>query len=103
MIKLKSIKTNLTLYFGMLIFVLCIGLGSVAYYTSSDALSSKIDESLMLVTQEAAEVISSNVASELNLVEAYAQLDVIKDPNVLVSEKLAFLKQEAERNGYLWM
>jgi methyl-accepting chemotaxis protein len=103
MIKLKSIKTKLTLYFGILIFVVCIGLGGIAYYISSDAMSSKIDESLSLVTKEAAEVISSKVASELNVVETYAQIDIIKDPTVPINEKLAFLKQEAKRNGYLWM
>lgn len=103
MIKLKSIKTKLILYFGLLIFALCIGLGGIAYYISSDALSSKIDESLMLVTQESADVISSKVESELNVVEAYAQMDIIKDPNVPISEKLSFLEKEAKRNEYLWM
>ncbi len=95
MLQLKSIKTKLTLYFGLLIFAVCIGLGGIAYYISSDALSSKIDESLTLVTKESAEVISSKVASELNVVEAYAQIDVIKNPNVPISEKLAFLEKEA--------
>ncbi len=103
MLKFKSIKTELLLFFGILIFVMCIGLGTIAYFTASDALSSNIDESLMLVTHEATDVISSRIENQLDVLEAYAQMDTIKDTNVPLHEKIEFLKMEAKRNGHLWM
>ncbi len=103
MLKLRSIKTKLILFFGILIFALCIGLGAVAYITASDALSSNIDESLMEVTREASKVISGRVENQLDVLEAYAKMDIIKNTQVSLDEKIAFLKRESEKNGHLWM
>ena len=99
----KSIKTKLILFFGILIFVMCIGLGAIAYLTASDALSSNIDESLMLLTDKSSDVIASGVKNQLDILEAYAQMDTIKNANVPLHEKIAFLKMEAKRNGHLWI
>ena len=101
--KLRTIKAKLILFFGILILVLCIGLGAVSYITASYALSSNIDESLMEVTREASKVISSRVEEQLNVLEVYAQMDIIKNTQVSLDEKIEFLKKESERNGHLWM
>ena len=103
MLTFKSIRTKLILLFGILIFSICIGLGAIAYFISSDALSSNIDESLMEVTHEASEVISSRVENQLNVLEAYAQMDIIKNTQVSLDEKIIFLKKESKRSGHLWM
>ncbi len=103
MLKLKSIKTKLILFFGGLILLLCIGFSVIVYFSASGTLSKNIDESLKEVANEASKVISSRVDSQLNVLEAYAQLDVLKNTNVPLKEKLVFLKKESIRCGHLWM
>ena len=103
MLKLKSIKSKLILLFGTLIFILCAGLGLVAYFISSNALSTNIDEALTQMAIEASNIVSSRVDTQLGILEAYAQTDIIKSTQVSIEEKLEFLKKESERNGHLWM
>ena len=103
MLKLKSIKTELILLFGTVIFLLCAGLGLVAYLISSNALSTNIDETLTQMAIEASSIVSSRVDTQLNVLEAYAQMDIIKNTQIPIEEKLEFLKKESERNGHLWM
>lgn len=103
MSKVKSIKTKLILLLGGLIFIVCAGLGLVAYFISSNALSANIDETLIQMSVEASNVVSSRIVNQLSTLEAYAQMDTIKDPQIPMDKKLEFLKKEAERNGHLWM
>lgn len=88
---------------GGLIFIVCAGLGFTAYFFSSNALSSNIDDTLIQMSVEASNVVSSRIAIQLRTLEAYAQMDIMKDPQIPMDKKLDFLKKEAERNGHLWM
>ena len=103
MFKLKSIKTKLILLYGALILSLCIGFSAIVYFSASDALATNIDESLKEVANEASKVMSSRVESQLNVLEAFAQLDVIKNSNISLREKLVYIKRESNRCGHLWM
>ena len=103
MFKLKSIKTKLILLYGALILSICIGFSVIVYFSASNALATNIDESLKEVANEASKVMSSRVESQLNVLEAFAQLDVIKNTNVPLKEKLVYIKRESNRCGHLWM
>ncbi len=101
--KLKSIKTKLILFFGVLIFIICAGLGVISYQASSSAISKSIDESLTQIAKEAAQVVESRVDSKLNALEALAESESIKSDRLTLDEKLVILKNEATRSEHLWI
>lgn len=103
MLKFKSIKTKLSLLFGLLLLVICIGLGVVAYIQSSNAVTSTIDESLTRMAKESSKVVTSRVREQLNAMEALADSDWLKGSGLTTDEKLNILKEEAKRSGHLRM
>jgi methyl-accepting chemotaxis protein len=101
MMKFKSIKTKLTLFFGGLTFIICIGLGGISYLASSNALSSSINESIATLAKESTKVVQLKVESELNALAALAETDAIKKDTLTLDEKLKLLDAEVKRNGDL--
>jgi len=101
MLKLKSIKTKLSFFFGGLMFLICIGLGVITYIVSSNALSSSIDESLSQLANAGAKVVQERVAAQLNTLGALAETDAIKKDTLTLDEKLKLLDNEVKRNGHL--
>ena len=103
MLKIKSIKTKLILLFGVLILALCISLSAITYVTSSKTMKSNFDESLVKLSSQASEVIASKVENQLNVLEACAHMDLMKNIKEPVYEKIEILKKESKRNKHLWM
>lgn len=103
MLQLKSIKAKLSLSFGILLFVICIGLGIVSYMISYGALTSNIEESLSRLAKESAKVVHERIDSQLNALEAVAESDLIKSEALPLDEKLNLLKKEVGRSGHLRM
>ena len=101
MLKLKSIKTKLSFFFGGLLFLICIGLGIITYIVSGNALSTSIDESLSQLANAGAKVVQERVAAQLNTLGALAETDAIKKDTLTLDEKLELLKSEVKRNGHL--
>jgi len=85
----------------VLLVVVCIGFGVVAYIKSADALSSSINESLQQLAKEAAEIVASKVNAQLDTLEALADTDSIKSDKLTVDEKLRELESEVARSGHL--
>lgn len=103
MLQLKSIKTKLVLFFGGFLLLICAGLGLMSNISSTNALSSNINESISQMTRQAAKIIESRVDSVFNALEALAEIDFIKSDNLTLDEKLELLKNEVKRSGHLWM
>ncbi|WMJ77752.1 MULTISPECIES: methyl-accepting chemotaxis protein [unclassified Sedimentibacter] len=103
MTKLKSIRTKLSLAFGLLILMVCAGLGLITYIQSSSAISSQVDESLEQLTREASKLVKGRTDLHLNALEVAAESDLIKSETIAIDEKLDFLKREVERSGHLSM
>lgn len=103
MLKLKSIKTKLSFFFGGLIFVICIGLGIITYIASDNALSASVDESLSQMAYESAKVVQERIDAQLNTLGALAESDAIKSDALTLDEKLELLKNEVKRSGHLRM
>ncbi|EGD49578.1 methyl-accepting chemotaxis sensory transducer with Cache sensor [Ruminiclostridium papyrosolvens DSM 2782] len=99
----KSIKTKLSLFFGALLLIICAGLGVVSYMASANDLSSSIDESLSQLAKEASKVVQERVNIQLNALEVLAEIDLIKNNESTLDEKLELLKNEVKRNGHLRM
>lgn len=103
MFQLKSIKTKLSLFFGVLIFFICLGLGSVSYITSRNALSESINESISQMARESAKGVARELRVQTNTLEALAGSDFLKKNNLTTDEKLELLEGEVERSGHIKM
>lgn len=101
--KLKSIKAKLTLSFGALILVICVGLGIISYITASSALSTSIDESLAQMAKESSKVVAEGMKVRFNALEALAESDWIKGDSLTLNEKLDLLKNEVKRSNHIDM
>lgn len=101
--KLKSIKAKLSLSYGVLLLVICIGLGVVSYITASNALSTSIDESLSQLAKENAKVVNGGMEVQFNALEALAESDWLKNDSLTLDEKLDFLKNEVKRSNHINM
>jgi len=102
-LKLKSIKTKLTLSYGVLLFVVCIGLGLISYKTASKALSKSINESLYQMAKEDAKVVTEGMGVQFNALEALAESHWIKSNELTLDEKLDLLNIEVKRSGHIDM
>lgn len=101
--KFKSIKAKLCIMFGILIFIICAGLGSISYLVSENSLSSSINESLFNLARESSKVVEERINGQLNALEALAESDFIKSDKLNLNEKLKLLKNEVKRDNHLWM
>ena len=98
---MKSIKTKLIMYFGVLLLVVCFGLGIISYGISSNALISNVNENLPQMAQQSAKTVQSRVENQLNALEAVAAEPQINDMNNSWDNKKAILDAEVKRSGHI--
>lgn len=98
--KFKSITTQIALFFGLLIFVICVGLGICSYINAHDALKANIDENLLEIARADAKIISEKINTQLNALEALASSPWLKSNELTDKEKLELLQDEVERSGH---
>lgn len=101
--RFKSISTKISLLFGILMAVMCLGLGMVAYFTSSNALKESNDSSLIEIAHANAEVIAQRMEVQLNALEAVAENQWLKEDELTLDQKLELLKAEEQRSGHYYM
>lgn len=101
MLKLKSIKTKLSLYYGALLLIICIGFGVISYIASSNAILASINESLGQIAEEDAKIVAEGMKVQLNALEALAETEFLKSDTLTLDEKLGLLKSEVKRSGHI--
>ena len=101
MMKLRSIKSKLLLAFTILMLVICFGLGLLSYSVAKDALVTKINDTLLDLSTEAARVVHESIKVQLNGLEVLAATDAISGNSTTDAQKMEILKKEAERSGHL--
>ncbi len=101
--QIRSIKTRLSIIFGVLILFICSGLGFIGCLLSEKALTDSINESLPNLAKEASTVVQERIGSQLNALEVLAESDFIKSDKVSINKKLEILKIEVQRANHLWM
>lgn len=94
---MRSIKKKLVLYLGILIAVICGGLGVTSYIAASNSLISNLSKTLPEIAEQASQSIEANVNGQLAALEAVAARSDISDPNLDPVQKRDILKKEAER------
>lgn len=100
---MKSIKTRLLIFIGVILILVCTGLGLTAYITASNAISAQTNEALIELAQQGGNTVRERVNSYLATLELVANQAIIKDSGYTMDEKMAFLKKEAERSGHISM
>lgn len=97
---MKSIKTKLSVYFGVLIICVCLSLGIIAYYSSNYALANNAKEMLSSVSLESARVIESRIEADYNILETLSQREEIQDFSIPLEKKAEIMQKEAKRTGF---
>jgi methyl-accepting chemotaxis protein len=97
---MRSIKTKLAVYFGVLIICVCFALGAISFYTSSRALENNAKEMLTNVATQSARVIESRIDGNLDVLETIGQRNEIRDMNIPIQDKVEIFKAEAKRTGF---
>lgn len=100
---IRSIKTKLILFFGLLVVAICGGLGILSYISASSAMSDNITESLKQLADKSSDLIQERVNSRLTSLEVMAETDTIQSTTLPMEDKLSLLKKEVDRAGYLRM
>lgn len=99
--RLKSIKTKLSLIFGGMSLIICVGLGVISYLEASNALHSSIDESLTKVAYEASKEVENGIKVQTAALETLAASELVVSDRLSTNEKLEYLKEEAKRSGHI--
>ncbi len=96
---MKSIKVKLMVFFGILVAVICIGLGIISFINSSKALKSNLENTLPEVAAQTASNIQGRIEGELSSLESIAAREDIKDVNNSADSKIPILSEEVKRTG----
>ena len=96
---MKSIKTKLLSYLGMLIAIICIGLGAVSFINSSNALKSNLGKTLPEIAEQTASNIQGRIEGEFGKLESIAARPDIMDTNNSLENKIQILSGEVKRTG----
>ena len=102
-LRFKSIRTKITIGFCGILLIICAGFGLLAYNSSSNILTSNIDESLLDLAGEGSKIVSSRIESELDVLGALAESHWLKSSDLTIDEKLELLKSEISRKDHLYM
>jgi len=96
---MKSIRTRLITYFGIILVAICAILGYAANNKAAEAVTSEVEHTLQVATLEASMLVRSFLDQKIILMEAIAAQKILTDETPW-EEKVATLQPEAERNGY---
>lgn len=99
-LKIKSITILISLFFGILILLICLGFGAGTYFNTHAALKSSVDENLMELAKADAKIITEKINTQLNSLQALAENPLIKGSDITLEEKLKLLQTEVERSGH---
>lgn len=94
---MKSIKTKMITFFGLIVVIVCIGIGVSSYIMANDALESNLETILPEVAKQTANNIYSEVEGEIKTLETVAQRSELKDSSLSIQEKLNILAAEGVR------
>lgn len=97
---MKSIKTKMIVAIGMLLLVVCAGLGSISYFNAAKAITAQTNVSLTELAQQGADTVSERVNSILNGLEAIALMKEMRDTTLSTDEVNAIILDEAKRSGH---
>ena len=96
---MKSIKTKLVVFLGLLLGIICMGLAVISFVNSSNALKSNLGKTLPKIAEQTASSVSGRLEGQLKSLEAIAARPEISDPNITTESKMPILSNEGKRIG----
>lgn len=93
----------MTVYFGLVLIVVCLGLGAISLYVAKDSLVDTVELTLPEVAVQASNAVEEGIESKINALEQMAANAVIKDEYVSFEEKVKILNEEVRRSGHRQM
>lgn len=100
---MKSLATKFVFFITIILLVVCGSLGFVSYYFASQAVTHEVNQSLEVLSHEAAVELKDSIEKQIALLEVLANYETIKSPEISAADKMLILKNEIERAGYLDM
>lgn len=97
---MKSIKTKMIIYFGVLIVIICAGLGITSDYFSANAITTESSDNLTRLAQQTAKTVEAKVDGQLRELAALAENGTISSATASFAEKQAIMESERVRNGH---
>jgi len=100
---MKSINTKIIALLGLLVVVVCVGLGIAAYITSYNALMNILKDTMPKFAVEASITIKDGIQKQfdnLSLLASLKEMTVIADPNSDFSTAISVLSNETKRAGH---
>ena len=98
--EIKSLRLKVTLYIGLMAFIICVGLGIFMYVFSANTLQSSIETSLKDIAVQGATIVEKEIDGNLEVLEATASRKEIINAGSGWEETLKVLNDEIKRNGY---
>jgi len=96
---MKSIKTRIAMFIGILVTCICLAFGVTSYLIASDILVTNVNKELPQLAQQGTSVVQNALAVQWNALEVLASQDTINNPSVSLSDKAIVLSKEAKRSG----
>ena len=100
---MKSIRSKLLVFLGLVIGVICIELGIISFIDSSNALVSNLGKTLPKIAEQAASNIGGRVEGQLSSMEVIAANDDITNLKKPWKNKITLLLKEVKRSGNIKM
>mgnify|MGYP000880146762 CR=1 FL=1 len=100
---MRSISTRIIALLGLLVFVVCFGLGIAAYMTSYNALMNNLENSMPKFAIEASITIRDGIQKQfdsLSMIASLKNLEIIADPYADISSCESVLSNETKRAGH---
>ncbi|MGI6227536.1 MAG: methyl-accepting chemotaxis protein [Peptococcales bacterium] len=97
-----NLSRKIALYVGMLVLVVCLGLGLTAYKFSTNSTINEAEKSLLLLAKEGVNNVEAAIKGNINIVETIANMHEVR--SMVWEEQLPLLERELERlkkHGYL--
>ncbi|CDI48985.1 methyl-accepting chemotaxis protein [Clostridium tetani] len=102
-IGLKSIKTHIMLYFGILLIAIGIGLSGVSYINSRNAIESTVKITMPEIVKQGSLAIETYIEGELDKLKLVTDEKIFQDEKVSLEDKLKLLSNEVKRSGHVNM
>jgi len=91
------------LYFGIILLIVCVGLGAISILTGNNALLNITNESMLEMAKLGTQVVKENIEVQLNALEALAESQWIKSNELTLDDKLSLLQNEINRGNHIEM
>lgn len=101
---MRTIKMKLSIVFGILLLLICMGLGVVAYQTAEKSLTVNTKNSMTELTVEASNTVSSELSSYLNTLSVLSDTSLFNEISIIQQDSiLPILSKFKERYDYIHM